>query len=134
MALPEVIEANRRNTMPTIMFDEYRVYYSAPKRAKRLKFNIQVDLKYNNAQVGTLKFYPDDYSPLPDDKVYAMSRGSIVYLNYYERQFAHILDLIRNESPMYIYSSASPGVSGSCTPTEGDIRTTDEAVGEEEGV
>lgn len=119
--------------MTKVAFDEYQVYYWTPKKADRLKYKITVVLKYNNSQIGTLHFYPDDYSNLPSDSIYAMSNGFRVNLNFYESQYEHVLDLMRNESPLYLYISARAGTPGSTNYGEGDIRTSDEPVGEEEG-
>jgi len=120
--------------MKTVAFDEYQVYNWTPKKAERLEYKITVVIKYNNAQVGTLNFYPNDYPKLPGDSLYTMSKGSRVTLNFYENQYEHVLDLMRNESPLYIYISATTGNPGTRTYGEGDIRTSDEPVGEEEGV
>jgi hypothetical protein len=113
-------------------FDEYQVYYWSPKKAERLKYSITVTLKHNNTQVGTLRFYPDHHSPLPGDSLYVMSNSNRITLNFYERQYEHILDLIRNESPMWVSIMANVGTPGSFNYGDGEIKTSDEPVGEEE--
>lgn len=118
--------------MPThisMQFDEYRVYYWSPKKAKAHKFNITITLKSNGVQVGRLQFYPDNYSPLPSDSVYASARGSSVTLSYFESQYEHIIDLLRNESPMWISIVA---LTDGSSNGSGEITTSDEPVGEEE--
>ena len=114
------------------VFDEYQVYYWSPKKAKSLKRNITVKLKYNNIQIGTLHFYPDNDSSLPSDSVYKGSKGTRITLNFFERQYEHILDLIRNESPMWISIVANVGSNYGSYPGTGEITTSDEPVGEEE--
>lgn len=114
------------------MVDEYRVYYSTPKKAKRLKYSATIELFYSNSIVGTLRFYADG-TTVPSDALYIRSRGYIIYLNFHESQYQNILDILRNEKPVYVSIVAKYGSPGDYEYGEGDIRTGDEPVGEEEG-
>lgn len=113
-------------------FDEYQIFYWSPQKAKSQKNSITVELKYNNTRVGTIYFYPDDYSPLPGDSVYVGSKGNKVILSFLVSQYEHILDLLRNESPLWISILANVGSTYGLYYGTGEITTGEEPVGEEE--
>ena len=112
---------------------EYKVYHFTPTAAKRLKYTITVELYTNGLQVGVIQFYPDDATSVPRDSVYSRSRGNTIYLNLYERQFPQIMDLLRNEKPLYIDITSAPGPIGTFVDGEGHLRTSKEPLVEEEG-
>jgi|GEM_PF-1295240 len=117
----------------TSMVDAYKVYHWTPKKAARLEYSITVELYYGISHVGTLHFYPDGFSPLPADALYIQSRGHIIYLNFFESQYRDIIDLLRNEKPVWVSILAKVGTPGDFEYGEGDIRTSKEPTGEEEG-
>lgn len=95
--------------------DEYQVMYSANK------FPPRIWLKKGGKYVGQLIFKPSG-SELPSDN----KSGAQVNLYYHLEDFNKVVDLLRNEKPMYLlYSGSGPGF-------ENGIRTTAETVGEEE--
>lgn len=97
--------------MALTKIDEYEVMYSANK------FPPRVWLKSGGKYIGQLVFMPNG-SALPAD-----TSGS---LYYHLDDLPMILDLLRNEKPMY-YSFVGSGPSN-----ENGIKTTPEPVGEGE--
>ena len=104
---------------------DYKVFYWTPKTAKRLEHSITIEVYYDQRKTGRIHFYPDDTSRNLRDSVYAQSVGTVIYLEFYERQFPQVIDLFRNES-CEIYIAAKAGSPGSFTPGEGSIRTAKE--------
>jgi hypothetical protein len=103
--------------MPTTtLIDQYEVMYSSNA------FIPRIWLKSAGRYIGQLIFKPDG-SALPQDN---MTSGQ-VNLYYHLGNFSHIMDLLRNEKPMYILWVGS----GSCN--ENGVKTTAEPVGEGEG-
>jgi hypothetical protein len=95
--------------------EEYEVMYSANK------FRPRIALKAGGRFIGQLVFMPDG-SALPPD---AMAGGQ-AQLYYHHEDFANVMDLLRNEQPMYLlFSGSGPGF-------ENGIKTTPEPVGEGE--
>ena len=109
----------------------YKVFYWTPKTAKRLEHSITIEVYYDQRETGRIHFYPDDTSRNLSDSVYAQSVGTVIYLEFYERQFPQVIDLLRNES-CEIYIVAQAGSPGSFTAGEGSIRTAKEPGGEGE--
>jgi hypothetical protein len=101
--------------MPLTMIDGYEVMYSANQ------FSPRVWLKSGGAFIGQLIFEPDG-SELPPDT----QAGTQVNLYYHLQDLQNVLDLLRNEKPMYLLYSGSGG------GFENGIKTTREPVGEEE--
>ena len=101
--------------MPLTKIDEYEVMYSANT------FSPGIWLKSAGKYMGQLIFRPDG-SVLPPDDIVA----GRVYLYYHLQQYAHCIDLLRNEKPMYLMYSGSGG------GFENGIKTTPEPVGEAE--
>jgi hypothetical protein len=99
--------------MANTKIDEYQVMYSANAFVPRIW------LKSANQFIGQLTFRPNG-SPLPPD---GMSGGQ-VNLYYHFDDFENVIDLLRNEKPMYLSYSA-PG-------DENGIMTTPEPVGQGE--
>ncbi|MEV4706024.1 hypothetical protein [Actinoplanes sp. NPDC049316] len=99
--------------MPLTQIDEYEVMYSANT------FSPRIWLKHQGAYIGQLVFKPDGATLPPDtaDSVY-----------YHAKDFPNVVDLLRNEKPMYLLFSGSGG------GFENGIKTTAEMTGEAEGV
>lgn len=101
--------------MALTKIDTYEVLYSANK------FPPRIGLKAGSAYIGQLIFMPNG-SALPQD---GLASGQ-VQLYYHLDDFQNAIDLLRNESPMYLLYSGSGG------GFENGIKTTQEAVGEGE--
>lgn len=101
--------------MALTKIDTYAVMYSANKFAPRIW------LKNGNKWIGQLIFMPNG-SALPADNM----SGSQVNLYYHLDDCQNAIDLLRNESPMYLL------YSGSGSGLENGIKTTQEVVGEGE--
>src|SRR4249920_3718330 len=97
--------------MALTTIDEYEVIYSANT------FFPRIGLKAGGNFIGQLVFAPNG-SPLPDD--------SATSLYYHLDDFHNILDLLRNETPMYLLFSRGGG------GFENGIHTAPELVGEGE--
>ncbi|MEK7400088.1 MAG: hypothetical protein AAB116_24350 [Candidatus Poribacteria bacterium] len=93
--------------------DTYEVMYSANR------FPPRIWLKGGGNPIGQLIFMPNG-SALPAD---TMVRGQ-VNLYYHLDDFQNTIDLLRNESPMYLLYIGSGGENG--------IKTTEEVIGEGE--
>lgn len=111
--------------------EDYKVYQWTPDTARRLEHTVTIDLYYSRRQIGTINFYPAKSPRTLNDKIYAQSKGFIIYLEYYEDRYPQILDLLRNES-VEICITAAPGTPGSFTNGEGSVRTAREPAGEGE--
>ena len=101
--------------MALTKIDEYEVMYSANK------FPPRIWLKNSGKFIGQLIFYPDG-SVLPADNL----SGGQANLFYHLANYQHCIDLLRNESPMYLLWTGSGGAN------ENGIKTTQEVVGEGE--
>ncbi|MEO6316383.1 MAG: hypothetical protein ABIU63_05145 [Chitinophagaceae bacterium] len=99
--------------MALTKIDEYEVMYSGNK------FFPRIWLKSGAKYIGQLVFQPDG-SVLPADAV----AGSQVNIYYHLTDYAHCIDLLRNEKPVYLLFSSGA--------TENGIKTTAETVGEGE--
>jgi hypothetical protein len=106
----------RRGKMAHTKIDTYQVMYSANQFPPRIWLKAA-----GNESIGQLIFMPNG-SPLPQDN---MANGQ-VNLYYHLDDFQNALDLLRNESPMYLLYSGSGG------GFENGIKTTREVVGEGE--
>ena len=101
--------------MAVTKIDAYEVMYSANT------FPPRIWLKSAGKYIGQLVFHPNG-SVLPPD---AMSTGQ-ANLHYHLDNYQNAIDLLRNESPVYLV------FNGSGTGFENAIRTTEESVGEGE--
>lgn len=101
--------------MALTKIDKYEVMYSANQFAPRIW------LKNGGKYIGQLIFKPNG-STLPPD---AIARGQ-VNLYYHLDDFQNAIDLLRNESPLYLL------YSGSGSGFENGIKTTQEPIGEGE--
>lgn len=101
--------------MALTQIDKYEVMYSANK------FPPRIWLKGGGKYIGQLIFQPDGTS-LPPDK---MANGQ-ANLYYHLENFETVVDVLRNEKPMYLlFSGSGPGF-------ENGIKTTEEPLGEGE--
>ena len=101
--------------MPLTQIDEYEVMYSANA------FPPRIWLKHAGKFIGQLIFSPNG-SALPADAMV----GGQANLHYHLANFANVIDLLRNEKPMYLlWTGGSPG-------NENAIKTTAEPLGEGE--
>src|SRR4051812_41009637 len=97
--------------MAVTAIDDYEVMYSANQ------FLPRIWLLAGGGYIGQLIFMPDG-AELPSD--------STTNLYYHLQNFSHILDLLRNEKPLYyLFTGSGPGF-------ENGVKTTPEAVGEGE--
>ncbi len=71
--------------------------------------------------IGILRFKIDPADVVPD---HGSSGGGIIHLNYPPESFPEVIDLLRNERPLYLDFADEPGY--------GVISTRPEPVGEEE--
>jgi hypothetical protein len=101
--------------MALTMIDQYEVMYSANSFAPRIW------LKNTGKYIGQLIFESDG-AALPADS----NSGGQINIYYHLENYAHCIDLLRNEKPMYLLYSGSGG------GFENGIKTTAEAVGEGE--
>lgn len=101
--------------MTITMIEQYEVMYSANK------FPPRIWLKSGNKYIGQLVFETDGKA-LPEDSM----QNDQVNFYYHLENFENIIDLLRNEKPMYLL------FSGSGAGYENGIKTTVEQVGEEE--
>ncbi len=101
--------------MALTKIDEYEVMYSANQ------FSPRIWLKNGRNDIGQLIFMPNG-AVLPQDN---MANGQ-VSLYYHLDDFQNAIDLLRNESPMYLLYSGSGG------GFENGIKTTQETICEAE--
>lgn len=101
--------------MALTKIDTYEVMYSANT------FSPRIWLVGGGRWIGTLIFQPNG-SVLPPDRL----SGSAAILYYYLDHYQNVIDLLRNEGPMYLLYSGSGG------GFENGIKTTAEMVGEGE--
>jgi hypothetical protein len=100
--------------MALTKIDQYEVMYSSNQ------FPPRIWLKSGGNFIGQLIFRPNG-SVLPPDGL----SGTQANLNYHLDDLQNVLDLLRNEQPMYLLFSPGAG-------NENGIKTTPEAVGEGE--
>ena len=102
--------------MPTkTLIDHYEVLYSSNTFVPRIYL-----VNTAGSFFGQLIFKPNG-SSLPQD-----SPGAVVSLYYHLEDFKNIIDLLRNEKPLYLnWAGSGPG-------WENTIMTSDEPVGEGE--
>lgn len=100
--------------MALTKIDQYEVMYSANKFPRRIW------LKAAGKGIGQLIFMPNGAALPPD------SSSGGVNLYYHLDDYANVIDLLRNEQPMYLL------YVGSGSGFENGIKTTAEAVGEGE--
>ena len=101
--------------MPQLRVDAYEVLYSANT------FGPRIALKNAGNYIGQLLFLPNG-ATLPADTV--VNKQAQLY--YHLEDFQNVVDLLRNEKPIYMYYNGSGG------GFENGIRTMSEKVGEGE--
>jgi len=105
------------NYLIVIKIDQYEVMYSANK------FFPRISLINTGKQVGQLHFQPNGAVLSPD----AISSG-IYMLFYHLDDYPNCIDLLRNESPVYLVWM------GGGANVENAIRTNSEVVGENDKI
>ena len=101
--------------MALTQIDQYEVLYSANT------FPPRIWLKGGGKFIGQLIFHPDG-TPLPADTL----SGGQANLHYNLANFENVIDLLRNEKPMYLLWNGSGG------GFENAVKTTAEPLGEGE--
>ncbi len=101
--------------MPQMRVDAYEVLYSANG------FSPRIALKNAGNYIGQLLFLPDGAAQPADTVVNKQAQ-----LHYHLGDFRNVVDLLRNEKPIYMY------YNGSGSGFENGIRTMSERVGEGE--
>ncbi len=98
-------------------FNKYRVYYySAPQ----YNWDARIDLSMNASSVAMLQFMKRGQS-IPANSV----SGGIFQIHYSIHDFPAIISMLREEKPLFVTLAAN-GI--------GTVSTSDEPVGEQEGV
>ncbi len=101
--------------MPLTQIDKYEVMYSSGT------FPPRIWLKQSGKYIGQLIFQANGAALPPDAML-----GTQVNLHYHLENLETVLDLLRNEKPMYLlFSGSGPGF-------ENGIKTTAEPLGEGE--
>jgi hypothetical protein len=99
-------------------FNLYRVYYySAPQ----YNWDVRIDLYMSGAAVGTLLFMKTG-QPIPVNTI----SGGIPRLHYSISHFPPMMSMLREEKPLFVNLNETNGI--------GTISTSNEPVGEQEGV
>lgn len=98
-------------------------YYGGGSRDKRpYKYRATISIYNSVGQFGTLHFH-DNNDDLPDTD--EMGEGGILKAHFVIRDFTNILDILRNEKPLFFHQFAH-------WPTMGVVATSKEMVGEGE--
>ena len=98
-------------------FDRYRVHFYT---AKPYEWDVRIDLDWHGTPCATLLFMKAGRALPPNS-----SDNGVLLLHYPMTQYPAVIDLLRNEEPLYVSLNADNGV--------GVISTGDERVGEDEG-
>lgn len=115
----------------SIPVQHYQVHYHSSRSAQRLEESIRIDLYHDQKKYGVIYFYPEDTERRLRDRVFAQSEHPVIYLEYYDRHYERVIDLLRNET-VGISINVPPGAIGSFTTGDGEITTGKEPVGEGE--
>lgn len=99
-------------------FDAYRVRYQTGGDA-----GPEIDCLHGGEPVGLLVFH-EDGAALPPNELSGDGNGGVMRLHFRLAQFPHLIDLLREEKPLYI--------SLSTTSLVGAVMTGAEPVGEGE--
>jgi hypothetical protein len=99
-------------------FDAYRVRYLS-----RSVTGPEIDCLHRGDLVGRLVFHEED-AEMPANELLAEGDGGAVCLHFRLSQFPHLIDLLREEKPLYLWFSEASG--------EGAVMTGAEPVGEGE--
>jgi hypothetical protein len=99
-------------------FNLYRVYYYT---APQYYWDVRIDLYMNGTPVGTLLFVKQGQA-IPANSI----QGRVPLLHYSVNHFPAIMSMLREEKPLYVTLNTANGI--------GTLSTTDEPVGEAEGV
>ena len=97
-----------------LQFSSYQIFFYAKPHQHRF-----IQLYQDNALVGTLTF--DDFDTLPDNT----NTTDRINLKFQESDYSNVVDLLRNEAPLFIWINPDNGIGGLST-------SADEPVGEGE--
>lgn len=97
-----------------IEFNTYQIFFYAKPFQHRF-----IQLFMDDETVGSITF--DDFDTVPDNT----STDESINLKMHEKDYGDVIDLLRNEAPLYIWINPDNGVGGLAT---GD----DEPIGENE--
>ncbi|MBR9919946.1 MAG: hypothetical protein GYB31_03845 [Bacteroidetes bacterium] len=95
-------------------FDSYQLFFYAKPYQHRF-----IQLFHEDKQVGSLTF--DDYQAVPENT----ASDDSINLKFHESDYRDIVDLLRNEAPLFIWINTDNGIGGLST-------SPDEFVGEAE--
>lgn len=112
--------------------DEYKARIFSRARSKNSIFGprkMEIRLYSAGNLVAFLFFFVGD-DGLESDGI--NSSGSLMHLSFYESEFDRVLDLLRNEKPVWAKFSKTSGETGEWINGIGEISTQKEDVGEEE--
>jgi len=121
----------------TTEFDTYRISVHSQNEIwlKSYKRKSHIALYRGSVPVGSLNFVPEG-SPAKDTIYYSSTqREFFTTLTYYEHDFARIVDILRNEKPLFLEIRTDQTTSTRTTSAVygvGTLKTSAEPVGEEE--
>ena len=103
--------------MAAKQIETYRIhYYSGPDNF----LSAVILLSSNNIGVGRINFIKDGNAIRANREI----ANGILVINFHESKFSEILDLLRNETPLFIDLNTQHGI--------GSIQTDNEPIGEDE--
>ena len=103
--------------MAAKQIDAYRIhYYSGPDNF----LSAVISLFSNNIGVGRINFIKDGNAIGTNGEI----ANGILIINFHESKFSEVLDLLRNETPLFIDLNTQLGI--------GSIQTDNEPIGEDE--
>lgn len=85
-------------------FDSYKFWYYGKNQHR-----IQVQLYQGDDYVGTLDFR--DADPIPDNEL----SGDFIRLSFQKNDFSNVIDLIRNEGPLFAWINPKNLIGGIAT-------------------
>ena len=115
-----------------IQIDDYAVRYYSNRSQNSPIISLSMDLHIANAPypvlrpIGELIFKPNG-SILPPDEVVPVLHFFVARMYFYLEDFQNVIDLLRNEKPLYLTTPSGPGVTGPFC-----INTSNEPIGEAE--
>ena len=87
--------------MATTEIKKYDVgYYGGGNNSKNYNYKAIIGLRRDDNSLIGAAYFHRDWSTLPDTD--SMSDSGYIYIHYLESDFPRILDLLRNEKPVYV--------------------------------
>lgn len=87
------------------VIDHYKVWYYGKNDHR-----IQIQVYQKDEYVGSLTF--TDQSEIPSNEVID---GQLIRLSFHTGEYGHVIDLLRNESPLFIWINETSGIGGLAT-------------------